>query len=130
MTRRDRSAQDRALAPARRTRMLVGDQPDHLEVRMPQLLQEGLPDRGTRSKFDFTAWADGQAWKFVKGEDYESSTETFRYNIRRWAKDNGFEAEVRPYPATDRAGDEVPLAKEDAVAVGVILRRLAAERRP
>jgi hypothetical protein len=110
--------------------MLSGDQPHHLEVHMPQLLEAGLPDRGTRSKFDFTAWADGQAWKFVKGEDYNSSTETFRYNIRRWAKDNGFEAEVRPYPAVGRDGEEVPLAKEDAVAVGVVLRRLTADRRP
>ncbi|WP_027006158.1 hypothetical protein [Conexibacter woesei] len=89
---------------------------------MPQLLKEGLPDRVSRTKFDFSAWADGQAWKFVKGEDYSSSTETFRYNIRRWARDHGFEAELRPYPATDRDGTEVPLAKADAVALGVILR--------
>jgi hypothetical protein len=89
---------------------------------MPQLLKEGLPDRASRTKFDFMAWADGQAWKFVKGEDYSSSTETFRYNIRRWARDHGFEAELRPYPATDRDGTEVPLAKADAIALGVILR--------
>ena len=88
---------------------------------MPQLLEAGLPDRGTRSKFDFTAWADGQAWKFVKGEDYASSTETFRYNIRRWARDNGFDADLRPYPATDRDGNDLPLTKADAIALGVIL---------
>lgn len=89
---------------------------------MPQLLKDGLPERGSRSKFDFRSWADGQAWKFVKGEDYSSSTETFRYNIRRWARDNGFDAELRPYPATDRDGNDVPLAKADAIALGVILR--------
>lgn len=93
---------------------------------MPQLLKDGLPERGSRSKFDFRSWADGQAWKFVKGEDYSSSTETFRYNIRRWARENGFEAELRPYPATDRDGNEVPLAKEDAIALGVILKPVAA----
>jgi hypothetical protein len=89
---------------------------------MPQLLKDGLPQRGSRSKFDFQSWADGQAWKFVKGEDYASSTETFRYNIRRWAKAHGFDADRRPYPAVDREGNELPLAKADAIALGVILR--------
>ncbi len=92
---------------------------------MPELLQDGLPDRSSRSKFDFQSWADGQAWKFVKGEDYSSSTETFRYNVRRWARDHGFEAELRPYPATDRDGNEIPLAKADAIALGVVLRPAA-----
>jgi hypothetical protein len=86
---------------------------------MPELLTEGLPEKSTRSKFDFTEWADGQAWKFVKGSDYDSSTETFRANVRRWAKLNGYEVEVRPYPALDRAGREVPLVKADAIALGV-----------
>ena len=53
---------------------------------MPELLNDGLPERSARTKFDFAKWADGQAWKFVKGEDYTSSTETFRYNVKRWAK--------------------------------------------
>lgn len=90
---------------------------------MPQLLEEGLPARSARSKFDFTAWADGQAWRFVKGEDYESSTESFRYNVRRWAKANGYEAECRPYAATDRDGREVPATKADPVALAVSFRR-------
>ena len=89
---------------------------------MPQLLKDGLPDRKSRTRFDFTAWADGQAWMFVKGEDYTSSTETFRYNVRRWARRNGYEVDVRPYPAVDGEGRDLPLAKEDAVALGVILR--------
>ena len=66
---------------------------------MPELLDEGLPERISQSKFDFSRWADGRAWKFVKGEDYQSTTESFRYNIKRWAKDNGYEASLRPYPA-------------------------------
>lgn len=86
---------------------------------MPELLNEGLPDRSSRSKFDFAQWADGQAWKFVKGSDYDSSTETFRANVRRWAKLHGYQVELRPYPASDRAGHEVPLVKADAVALGV-----------
>jgi hypothetical protein len=90
---------------------------------MPELLNDGLPERAARSKFDFAKWADGQAWKFVKGEDYASSTETFRYNVRRWARDHGYEAAVRPFPAVDRDGNALPLTKADAVAVGVILRR-------
>lgn len=92
---------------------------------MPQLLKDGLPERGTRTKFDFRSWADGQAWKFVKGQDYDSSTETFRYNIRRWARDHGFEADLRPFPATDADGNEVPLTKSDAVALGVVLKPLS-----
>src|SRR3954452_18866900 len=90
---------------------------------MPQLLQDGLPERGIRSKFDFAAWADGQAWKFVKGEDYDSSTETFRYNVRRWARAHGYEVELRPYPALDADGRPLPLTKSDAVAIGVVLTR-------
>lgn len=90
---------------------------------MPQLLQDGLPARTTRSRFDFAKWADGQAWKFVKGEDYDSSTETFRYNLRRWARDNGFEIDLRPFPALDRDGNEVPVTKTDPVAIGVRFHR-------
>lgn len=86
---------------------------------MPELLADGLPDRGSRSKFDFLQWADGQAWKFVKGTDYDSSTESFRANVKRWAKVNGYGIELRPYPALDRAGREVPLIKADALALGV-----------
>lgn len=86
---------------------------------MPELLTDGLPERGVRTKFDFTKWADGQAWKFDKGSDYQSSTDTFRYNIRRWAKKHGYAVELRPYPASDAAGNELPLAKEDAIALGV-----------
>ena len=88
---------------------------------MPELLQDGLPDRSSRSRFDFSRWADGLAWKFVKGQDYESSTETFRANVKRWAKLHGYSLELRPYPATDREGHEIPLVKADAVALGVRL---------
>jgi hypothetical protein len=86
---------------------------------MPELLTDGLPDKAARSKFDFVEWADGRAWKFVKGTDYDSSTETFRANVKRWAKVNGYEVELRPYPALDRAGRELPLVKADALALGV-----------
>ena len=86
---------------------------------MPELLADGLPERTTRSRFDFSKWADGRAWKFVKGDDYTSSTETFRYNVRRWARQQGIEVELRPYPAVDAEGNEIPLAKQDAVALGV-----------
>lgn len=86
---------------------------------MPELLTDGLPQRVSRSRFDFTEWANGEAWKFVKGEDYQSTTDTFRTNVKRWAKDNGYEAEVRPYPALDRDGREVPVTKTDPIALGV-----------
>jgi hypothetical protein len=92
---------------------------------MPQLLKDGLPERGSRSKFDFSSWADGQAWKFVKGEDYDSSSETFRYNVRRWARQHGYDTEVRPFPATDRDGNELPLSKADAVAIAIKLTPVA-----
>jgi len=85
---------------------------------VPELL-ENLPDRRSRSRLDFSQWADGQAWKFVRGEDYDSSSATFRTNLRRWARDHGYQVELRPYPALDEAGQEIPLAKEDAMAVGV-----------
>jgi hypothetical protein len=90
---------------------------------MPELLDQGLPERATRSKQDFSEWADGQAWKFVRGEDYESSTDTFRASIRRWAKEHGYAVELRPYPAIDREGKPMPLSKADPVALGVIFSR-------
>jgi hypothetical protein len=86
---------------------------------VPELLRDGLPDRATRSKFEFAGWADGQAWKFAKGTDYDSSTESFRANVKRWAKLNGYDVELRPYPALDRDGREIPLVKTDAIALGV-----------
>jgi hypothetical protein len=93
------------------------------EVRMPELLQEGLPERQSRSKFDFSQWADGQAWKFVKGEDYDSSTESFRVNVKRWAKEHGYQVELRPYPAVDRDGKDIPVTKADPVALSIVLHR-------
>lgn len=86
---------------------------------MPELLNEGLPDRSSRTKFDFAQWTDGQAWKFVKGADYDSSTETFRVNVKRWAKEHGYEVELRPYPALDKEGNEIPVTKTDPIALGV-----------
>jgi len=32
---------------------------------MPEVLENGLPEPRSRSKFDFSDWTDGQAWKFV-----------------------------------------------------------------
>jgi hypothetical protein len=90
---------------------------------MPQLLTDGLPEKRSQSKFDLTEWADGQAWKFIRGEDYASTTETFRANVRRWAAENGYEVTFRPYPATDREGTELPLTKADPVALGVLFER-------
>jgi hypothetical protein len=86
---------------------------------MPELLEDGLPQRSPRTRFDFSQWADGQAWRFVKGKDYESSTESFRYNVKRWARRNGYDVNFRPYPAVDADGKELPLTKADAVGIGV-----------
>jgi hypothetical protein len=86
---------------------------------MPDLLDDGLPLPVRRNKFDFAEWADGRAWRFVKGQDYDSSTETFREHIRRWAKENGYDVEFRPYRAEDASGEEIPLTKSDAIALGV-----------
>lgn len=86
---------------------------------MPELLRDGLPERNGRRSQDFGEWADGQAWKFVKGQDYASTTETFRAAVRRWAREHGLEVELRPYPALDDAGDELPLTRADAIALGV-----------
>lgn len=86
---------------------------------MPELLDDGLPERMTRVRYDFSQWNDGKAWKFVKGEDYKCSTETFRANVKRWANENDLQVEVRPYPALDREGRPIPLTKTDPIALGV-----------
>ena len=86
---------------------------------MPELLPDGLPDRPGRSRLDFSQWADGQAWQFVRGEDYMSTTESFRYLLRRWAKANGFSAETRPLPATDKDGEPIPVSKQEPVGIAV-----------
>lgn len=86
---------------------------------MPELLENGFPERKRRSRFEFERWADGQAWKFVRGEDYDSSTDTFRYNVKRWARARGIEVEVQAFPALDADGNELPATKADPVALGV-----------
>lgn len=86
---------------------------------MPELLTDGLPGPVSRSKFDFSQFADGQAWKFVKGQDYDTSTSSFRHSVRRWARTNGYVVETRPYPALDHDGRELPLSRADPVALGV-----------
>jgi hypothetical protein len=86
---------------------------------MPQLLPDGLPDRVGRSRFDFTEYADGQAWKFVRGEDYTSSTETFRYNVRRWAKAHGHAVTMCPLPATDKHGRALPFSAAEPIGLAV-----------
>ena len=88
---------------------------------MPQLLPNGLPDRARHSRFDFSEWADGQAWKFLRGEDYDSSTDSFRYNVKRWAAAHGYDAETRPLPATDERGRPLPATKADPVGLAVRL---------
>jgi hypothetical protein len=95
---------------------------------MPEVLENGLPERRTRSRFDFSAWTDGQAWKFTKGKDYESSTETFRYNVKRWAKANGYEVECRYFPALDKRRRDLPVTKADPVALGVRFYRSNGDR--
>lgn len=97
---------------------------------MPELLNDGLPQPVRRNKFDFSEWADGRAWRFVKGQDYQSSTETFREHVRRWAKENGYEVEFRPYRGEDPNGDELPLSKHDAIALGVQLTRRNGRKPP
>jgi hypothetical protein len=86
---------------------------------MPQLLPDGLPEAPGRSRFDFSRWTDGQAWQFSRGEDYETSTESFRYAARRWAKANGFVAETRPLPATGEDGLPAPISKAEPVGLAV-----------
>ena len=86
---------------------------------MPELLPEGLPDRPSRSRFDFSDWADGQAWRFMRGEDYVSSTESFRYNVKRWAKAHGYRVETRPIPHTDDRGRPLPASKAQTVGLAV-----------
>ena len=86
---------------------------------MPELLPEGIPDRASLSRYDFTQWADGQAWKFIRGEDYDSSTDTFRSNVKRWAKAHGYRVDTRPLPATDERGRPLPSSKADPIGLAV-----------
>jgi hypothetical protein len=86
---------------------------------MPELLPDGLPERQSRSRFNFAQWADGQAWKFMRGEDYTSSTESFRYNVKRWAKANGYAVQTRPLSAVDSDGNELPASKADPAGLAV-----------
>jgi hypothetical protein len=88
---------------------------------MPKLLPDGLPERLSRARHDFEAWADGQAWHFVRGDDYTTTTASFRHHVKRWAKAHGYVAETRPLPATDAHGRPVPLSKTDAVGLAVRL---------
>jgi hypothetical protein len=86
---------------------------------MPQLLPDGFPEPATRSRFDFTEWANGAVWSFVRGQDYTSSTDSFRYNVKRWAKAHGYAVEVQTISATDERGRAIPAAKAEPVGVAV-----------
>ena len=39
--------------------------------------------------------------------------------LRRWAKANGFSAETRPLPATDKDGEPIPVSKQEPVGIAV-----------
>jgi len=95
---------------------------------MPQLLPEGFPEPASRSRFTFNDWADGQVWRFVRGEDYTSTTDSFRYNVKRWAKAHGFEAEAQVIPAADGKGRALPATK--AEPIGLAVRFVPAGRQP
>lgn len=90
---------------------------------MPQLLPDGLPDRDSRSRFDFSDWADGRAWKFLRGEDYATSTATFRSNVKRWAKAHDYTVKTRPLPATDERGRPLAAAQAEPVGLAVCFTR-------
>jgi hypothetical protein len=96
---------------------------------MPEVLPDGLPERASASRFDFSQWADGQAWKFVRGEDYSTATETFRYNVKRWARKHGYEVQTRPLPALDEHGRPLAAAKAEPVALAVRFSRAAGRAR-
>jgi hypothetical protein len=83
------------------------------------MLPDGLPVQASRSRFDFSDWADGRAWKFMRGEDYTSSTDSFRYNVKRWAKAHDYVVEMRPIPASDDRGRPLPAAKADPIGLAV-----------
>ncbi len=55
----------------------------------------------------------------MRGSDYDSTTETFRYNVKRWARAHDLEVELQLFPALDGDGREIPVTKEDPVALGV-----------
>jgi hypothetical protein len=84
---------------------------------MPQLLADGFPKQASRSRFDFTEWADGKVWRFLRGEDYTSSTDSFRYNLKRWGKANGWNVEVQTIPAVDDGGRALPATKAEPIGV-------------
>ena len=92
---------------------------------MPKLLTDGFPEPVTRSRFDFAEWANGEVWSFERGEDYTTSTESFRYNVRRWAKAHGYAAELQTIAATDERGHALPATKADPVGVAVRLQPLS-----
>lgn len=95
---------------------------------MPQLLPDGLPERPNQSRFDFSEWADGQAWRFVRGEDYASTTDTFRSNVRRWAKAHGYLVATRPLAASDEEGRPLPFAKAQPIGLAVCFTPAGGDR--
>jgi hypothetical protein len=89
---------------------------------MPELLGDDLPERPRPARMDFSPWADGRVWKFARGQDYSSTTQSFRSAVRRWARAHGYEVDCRPYPAIDEAGRPLPVTQADPVALAVRFR--------
>jgi hypothetical protein len=95
---------------------------------MPELLSDGLPERASRSRFDFSEWADGQAWQFVRGKDYTSTTASFRHNVKRWAKAHGYLVETRPLLDADPKGRPLPASQADPVGLAVCFTPATTDR--
>jgi hypothetical protein len=46
------------------------------------------------NKIDFSAWADGQIWQLVEGEDFSIEAKKVAGKARTWAKNNGKSVQV------------------------------------
>lgn len=42
----------------------------------------------SNSKYPWNEWADGSIWELVKGEDYQSKTNSMRMNVYKYADKN------------------------------------------
>ena len=59
------------------------------------------------SKYPWEKWSDGSIWRCVRGQDYTSSSASFRQLISQTAKDLGKKARTKVELAKDEDGKEM-----------------------
>lgn len=81
---------------------------------MAERISNLTPLRGRRSRYPWTDWMDGSAWRIRRGVDFEVSAESMAQLVRNTARDRGLSAHARL--VDDGEAVEFQVARESTAA--------------